>query len=412
MAHMTAKRSVKRRALSKASRIYLDFASATPLLPSVLREMHAAEALIGNPGSIHAEGVAAARVLERARDRVAAELGCKARQIIFTSGLTESNNLAILGYGRKLTLAGVSLSGTHWITSSIEHDSVLECFGEIERLGGRVTFVDPNKGGIVTPESIANALRADTVFVSVGWANNEIGTVAPLSKIASAIRAFEHSHPGGAANGKRIIFHSDAGQAPLYLSPQVHTLGVNMLSLGAGKLYGPRTSGALFVRDPLSIAPMIVGGGQEKGLRAGTEKVAAAVGCAKALEVLRRERVEETKRLRDLRDHFVRNLAMYIPGMYMNGDVRHALPHMLNISIPGERTGEYLVLQLDHAGISVSTKSACRSGEAKSHVVAALASLGGEEWRATNTIRFSLGRSTTKRDLARALSALKQLFPR
>ncbi len=387
-------------------RVYVDYASATPLIPEALRAMNDAEKCFGNPGSIHTEGVVAMQTLERAREGVAHELGCKSRQIIFTSGLSESNNLAILGFARRRGISGESLTGTHWITSSIEHDSVLECFGEIERLGGSVTFVDPHPNGMITPESIALALRAETVLISIGWGNNEIGTVQELSKIARVIRAHEKKYQ------TRIFFHSDAGQAPLYISPQVHTLGVDMLALGSGKLYGPRSIGALYVGDAQSIAALILGGGQEKGLRAGTETVVPAIGFAKALEVISKERSEEGKRLRILRDDFAREIIARIPGAVINGDLRHALPHMLNISVPGDRNGEYLVLQLDHAGVALSTKSACRAGEARSHVVSALAgdspTIG---WRAENTLRFSFGRATTDREIAYASKALSRLFP-
>ncbi len=389
-------------------RIYLDYASATPMVAEALRAMEEAEKTFGNPGSIHAEGVTAKKILEGAREGIAHELGCKSRQIIFTSGLTEGNNLAILGFARKREITGASLKDTHWITTSIEHDSVLECFAEIERIGGTVSHVDPTSQGMITEEKIANALRPNTIFVSVGWGNNEIGTVQPLSRIARVIREHEKNHPStSSGQARHIVFHSDAGQAPLYLSPQVHTLGVDMLALGAGKLYGPRVIGALYVRDPQIIAPVMHGGGQEKGLRAGTEKVVPAIGFAKALEVISKERGREAERMRKLRDTFAREITKRIPEAVINGDLDHALPHMLNISISGERTGEYLVLALDHAGVALSTKSACREGEARSHVVAAL---GGDSWRSENSLRFSLGRETTGQNLERTALSLRKLL--
>ncbi|PIR83693.1 cysteine desulfurase NifS [Candidatus Kaiserbacteria bacterium CG10_big_fil_rev_8_21_14_0_10_51_14] len=386
---------------SERKRIYLDYASATLIVPEALRAMNETEKTFGNPGSIHAEGVAAKKVLEGTREGIAHELGCKARQIIFTSGLTESNNLAILGFARKRQIIGASLQDTHWVTTSIEHDSVLGCFAEIERMGGTVSHVEPTPGGLVTEEKIANALRPNTVFVSVGWGNNEIGTVQSLSRIARVIRNYEKQ------TKIPIVFHSDAGQAPLYLSPQVHTLSVDMLALGAGKLYGPRSIGALYIRDLELIAPFMLGGGQEKGLRAGTEKVVPAVGFAKALEIISKERGSERERLRKLRDTFAHEIIERIPTAVINGDLEDSLPHMLNISISGERTGEYLVLALDHAGVAISTKSACREGEARSHVVAAL---GGDSWRSENSLRFSLGRETRESDLSRVTKTLSDLI--
>lgn len=377
-------------------RIYLDYASSTLPLPKAISAIHEAEKLIGNPGAIHAEAVAAKAMLEKARDGVARQLSCKSREVIFTSGLTESINLAILGFARRLQIKD-ELENTHWIVSSIEHSAVLECFAEIERLGGLVTHVDPNERGIFSVETVVQAIRPETVFVSIGWANNEIGVVQPIRNIS---RAVKDKNP-------KVIFHSDAGQAPLYLSPQVHSLGVDLLSLGSNKLYGPHGVGALYVGKNVELAPIVLGGGQERALRAGTESVALAAGFAAAFDCVTAEREAEAKRLRKMRDELAHKLSMYIPGMYINGDLEHALPHMLNISIPGERSGEYLVLQLDHAGVSLSTKSACRESEASSHVVAAL---GGEEWRARNTLRFSLGRDTSEGDLKRTAKTLTQLY--
>lgn len=364
--------------------------------------MAGAESTYANPGAIHADGVAAKRSLEASREGVARALGCKAQHVVFTSGLTEANNLAVLGRARGISLSGTALSSTHWIVSSIEHDSVLAAFGEVERLGGRVTFVDPDERGLVVPERIARALRRETVLVSVGWANNEIGVVQPLSRIARAVREFEK------AEGARILFHSDAGQAPLYLPTVVSSLGVDLLALGAGKLYGPRSCGALFVAERSLVAPLILGGKQEGGLRAGTEEVVSAAGFAGALGAVVRERERESRRLRALRDTLAAELQEKIPGLVVNGDLSRALPHMLNISVPGV-SSEYLVLSLDREGFSVSTKSACREGEeGRSHVVAAL---GGEEWRARNTIRISLGRETRERELERFGRTLARVAP-
>ena len=385
----------------KKRRIYLDYASATPVAAEAQKAVERATQIFANPGALHAEGVAAKRLLTDSRERIAAHVGCRAREIIFTSGLTEANAIAIVGTARAFEFRNRSLCDTHWVVSSIEHSSVLECFAEVERMGGTVSHVDPAPSGIIAPETITAALQPTTVFVSVGWANNEIGTVQKTSAISQILRTHERAH------GKQILFHSDAGQAPLYRSPQVHTLGVDLLALGSGKLYGPRGVGCLYVSNRCSLAPISFGGGQERGLRPGTEDPALAAGFAGALGVVAGEREQEAKRLLKLRDGFVRELMSHIPGVVINGDLRHALPHMLNISVPGKKSGEYLVLALDHAGIALSTKSACREGEAKSHVVA---SLGGESWRAGNTLRFSLGRGTTGRELVRAAEALGRLL--
>lgn len=387
-------------------RIYLDYASAPPALKEASRAVREAEYAFGNPGAIHEESVAAKRILEDARTRIARILEVTSREIAFTSGLTESNNLAILGAARAIDLKGENLKGTHWIVSAIEHDSVLECFSEIERLGGIVSHALPNEEGIIKLDEVKRLLRKETVFVSVGWANNEIGVIQPLAKIAQAIRDHEKVH------GTRIIFHTDAGQAPLYLSTTLHSLGVDMLSFGANKLYGPHGIGALFISNQAlaekKIAPTILGGAQEKGLRAGTENAALAQGFATAFEIIARERERESVRLRELRDTLARELTERVPGLAINGSLKHILPHMLNVSIPPkeDRTSEYLSLLLDRKGIALSTKSACNEGEQASHVVT---ELRGEEWRAKNTLRFSLGRDTTSGDIRHVIEALSAL---
>jgi cysteine desulfurase len=407
---------------TKSRRIYLDYASATPVLPEAARAAAEAQVTFGNPGSIHAEGVAAAQLLKASREKIAKEIGCKAREIIFTSGGTEGNNLAILGFARAIERnsprsvlkgaqgpsSGIStdptfvkpLSKTHWIVSAIEHPSVLESFGEIERLGGKVSFVDPDKNGIIRPEAVANLLRPETVFISIGWGNGEIGTIQPLARIARVLREHEEK------NKSTVIFHSDAGQAPLYEGAHVNSLGVDMLTLDSGKLYGPRGIGALYLNDRVNLAAVQLGGKQERGLRAGTENVALAAGFAAAFATVAAERTTESERLARLRHSFAKELRTRIPGLLLNGDKDASMPHILNISIP-DITSEYLTLALDHAGIALSTKSACREGEEqKSHVVEAL---GGEDWRAENTLRFSFGRATTEDDLKTTLDALVSL---
>lgn len=388
--------------LFRRSRIYLDHASAPPVAPEAIAAMRSAEQLVGNPGAIHREAVEAKRSLEDSRERIAAELAVKPREIIFTGGLTEANALAILGRARRLEMDGIDLAMTHWVVASIEHASILECFGEIERRGGRVTFIDPDARGLYAPEHVARALRSETVFVSVGWANNEIGTIQPLAGIARVIRAYESEH------GTSILFHSDAGQAPLYLPTTVHSLGVDMLSVGGNKLYGPHGIGALYISNRAELAPLLLGGGQERSLRAGTENVALAAGFAAAYARARADRDEEARRVRTLRDTLREHLMTLIPGLVVNGDPRESLPHMLNISIPGI-SSEYVTLALDAAGVAVSTKSACREGEeSESHAVAALCT-PEDAWRARTTLRFSLGRATRAADLAATAEHLARI---
>ncbi len=382
----------------KQKRVYLDYASAPPVRAEAEAAMREAAHLVGNPGAIHREAVEAKKSLQHSRERIARMLEVKARDVVFTSGLTESNNLAILGFARQLERTRRSLEGTHWVVSAIEHSSVLACFAEVERLGGTVTHLDPDERGLITSAAVQSVLKAHTVFVSIGWANNEIGTVQPLRDIAATLRAYEK------AQGSEIIFHTDAGQAPLYLSTTAHSLGVDLIALGSNKLYGPHGIGALYRSHRVHLAPVLFGGPQESGLRAGTENVALAAGFATACECAARERESEAKRLRAMRDSLARAILAEVPEVIVNGDMQHAMPHMLNISVP-DISSEYLALALDARGFALSTKSACREGEESlSHVVAALPVgrqvSGGEAWAAAHTLRISLGRETRPRDLA------------
>lgn len=384
-------------------RIYLDYASAPPVLPESEAAVHEASQFVGNPGAIHAEGVAAKRVLDDARERIAALLGVKAREIIFTGGLTDANNIAILGVARAHERAKRALAGTHWVVSSIEHTSVLDCFAEIERLGGTVTHIDPDGRGIISPETVVASLTKHTVLVSIGWANNEIGVIQPLSDISRAMSAFEKEH------ATTILLHTDAGQAPLYLATSLNSLGVDLCSIGGNKMYGPHGVGCLFVSNRAELSRPQQGGPQERGLRPGTENVALAQGFAFAFEAIVSMRDEEARRIRGIRDALAAALTEKIPGLMVNGDLKRALPHMLNISIPNI-SSEYVTLSLDQVGIAVSTKSACREGEeSRSHVVEAL---GGEEWRAKNTLRFSLGTATTEKDVEKVVTELAAIVSR
>lgn len=382
------------------ARIYLDYAAATPVCKEARKAQRQAEALVGNPGAIHAEGVAAKQALERARADIAKNLGCRAGEVTFTAGGTEANNLAILGYARALEHRGVALTDTHWITTAIEHPSVLAPFQELERRGALVSYVQPSENGEIRSDAVAALLQENTVFVSIGWANGEIGTVQPLHAIAKTLHNFDH----GDTVVKRVVLHSDAGQAPLYFPSQVSGLGVHMLTLDSSKLYGPRGTAALYSARECELAPILFGGSQERGLRPGSESVASAAGFAAAFNVAAHEREQEHERLAKLRKEFIDALQKQIPDAVVNGTNDMQLPNIVNLSIPDIHS-EYVTLALDHRGVAISTKSACREGEEqRSHVVAALG--GDMSSRAENTLRFSFGRETAAGAIMQAVQEL------
>ena len=391
---------------NRKRRVYLDFASATPVFSDALDVMRDVQEFFGNPGALHAEASLASLSLERSRAVIAHEIGCKAREVVFVSGGTEANNLALLGFARALEKKGTDLSKTHWVVSAIEHPSVLECFGEIERQGAKITFIDPDERGRITEDTLLHALRVETVLVSIGWGNHEIGTLQQLSRLSRVIRAHESAH------GTSVLFHSDAGQAPIYRVPQVNTLGVDLMTFDAGKLYGPRGVGVLFISNRVELAPLFFGGGQERGLRPGSEPVALAAGFARAFQIITRDRHTESLRLQKLASSLRKTIEISTLDVVFNGDEEHCLPHIINISVPGI-DAEYVTLALDREGCAISTKSACREGEARaSHVVAAIErkQKNVKPWRAEHTLRFSLGRQTSESDVKFAAEKLSEVI--
>ena len=394
-------------------RVYLDYAATTPVHPLVKKKMDLYWTKeFGNPGGLYQEGVAAQKTVSESRNTIAGALGVRPREIVFTSGGTEANNLAIFGIARSFLEKGFLLNELHFITSAIEHPSVLECFRALQSGGAAVSYVGVTEEGRVRPSDIQNELRENTVLVSLMFANNEIGALQPISEIAKII----HRHRTGGTLHSRLqkiqagfpFFHTDASQALLFEKVDTKKLGVDMLSLDGHKLYGPKGIGALYVRDGVPLASIAYGGGQERGLRPGTESVPLIAGFAKAVELAGKRRVKESVRLRTLRDYFIEKL-LELPGVVLNGGMEYRLPNNVNISIPG-MDNEWIVLQLDARGISAGTKSACLSEEERgSYVVVAL---GKNKAVSESTIRFSLGDATTKRDIQYVLAVLKDIVRR
>ena len=383
-------------------KIYLDYAATTPVDEKVEKAMRPYfSASFGNAGSLHSFGRDAVTAIDSARDAVAQKIGADFRDVIFTGSATEANNLALrgiikaLGF-RQLGAGRLEPSGLapKILVSSIEHESVLETARDLSAGGVEVVVLPVDGKGFVDLEKLESSLDERTVLVSVMYANNEIGTIQPVAEISKIIKKFDY----------KILFHTDAVQAFQYLDCNVNMLGVDFLTLSAHKIYGPKGVGALFARntDSTPLNPVITGGGQEFGLRSGTENVPSIVGFAKTVEITAEAREKEKKRVGELRGHFWRELKKIYPAAEINGiiDGNSTLPNILNICFPGYRAEE-LLIKFDEAGIAVSAGSACQSRSAKSSHV--LQALGFSEERARSSIRFSFGRLTEEREIKEAL---------
>ncbi len=381
-------------------RIYLDNSATTPVDKRVEKAMRPyLRKEFGNPSALYKEGVMAKGAVELSRRTVAESLSAQPDEIIFTGSGTESDNLAIMGiFGRPTSKFGKS----HIVTSVIEHPAVLEVCKALEQDGAAdVTYVGVDERGTVDPKEIKEALRKETVLVSIMYANNEIGTVQPLREIAKVIRGWKKIH-----GSQYPYFHTDACQATNYLDMNVLRLGIDLLTLNGSKIYGPKGIGALYIKRGTNIAPIIYGGGQEGGLRSGTEDVPAIVGFAQACKSTEEIKEKETARLTDLRDYFIKELLLSIPGSILNGDKKERLPNNINISIPNIDS-EQLVIELDAKGVATSARSACKSRDYGSSYV--IIALGRKPLENEGGIRFSLGRDTKKKDIDYVLKIMTKI---
>ncbi len=369
------------------NRIYMDNAATTPIHSEVLTEMMPVLTTdFGNPNSLHSFGREAKRYVDVARSRIAKALGCDDNEIYFTSGATESNNWAITGLAK-----ANRHKGNHIITSKIEHPSILETCKKLEREGYRVTYLDVDEMGMVRIDQLLHYLSADTILISIMAANNEVGTIQNLQAIANI------------AKEKNVIFHTDATQAVGAINLNVHEMGIDALSLSGHKLNGPKGVGALYVHNGVVITPFMNGGEQEFGLRAGTSNVAGIVGLGKAVEINTRDIITNSKKLRTLRDYFIREVTKNIDMTYLNGHPIQRLPNNVNLSF-GMVDGESLMCMLDLEGIAVSTGSACSSGSVEtSHVLQAM---GIAPDLAQGAVRFSLSKDITKEEIDYVVSKL------
>ena len=379
--------------------IYLDHAATTPLRAEALQAMmpYLQEAF-GNPSSIHAVGQRARKALEDARDIVAKALECRANEVVFTSGGTESDNAAIKGGAMALRP-----TGNHVITTAIEHHAVLHTCHQLEGMGCDVTYVPVDDAGLVDPRDVLDAVTDQTVLVSVMYANNEIGTVQPVAEIARLVKEKAKEQ------GRTILVHTDAVQAAGYLDLSVKTLGVDLLSLSGHKFHGPKGAGVLFVRRGTPFSPLLMGGGQERERRSGTENVPAIVGMAVALRLAELEREAASTHSAALRDRLAAGIMERVPGTILNGHPTNRLPNNVNVCFPGLEA-EPVLLGLDLKGIYASSGSACSTASLEpSHVLTAI---GRPADIARGSLRVTVGRATTEDDVDYFLETLPPLVQR
>ena len=371
-------------------RIYLDYAATAPVLPEVMDAMLPFFCeCYGNPSAVYGEGREARKAVEEARRKTAAVLGAEAREICFTSGGSESDNLAIKG-----TAFSLRHRGNHIITSRIEHPAVLNTCRWLEKQGFRVSFLTPDSEGIIAPEAVEEAICPETILVSIMTANNEIGTIQPVAEIGEICRR----------NG--ILFHTDAVQAIGQIRTDVQEMNADLLSLSAHKFHGPKGVGALYIRKGTRLDSLVHGGSQERGLRAGTENVPGIVGLGEAIRIAEAEREENAKRIAGLRDELIRRVLETIPGAKLNGHPQRRLPNNCHFSFDGIES-EALLLRMDLAGISVSGGSACTSGSMEpSHVLEAI---GLEENMLKGSIRLTLGRETLPEEIEKTAQVMREI---
>ena len=372
------------------NRIYLDYAATTPVRREVLEEMLPFYSdQFGNPSGVYGTAREAHRAIEHARRQVAAAIGAEPGEIYFTSGGTESDNMAIQGAARAL-----SGKGRHIITSRIEHHAVLNTCKWLERTGWDITYLPVDHDGKVSPEDVEKAITPDTVLISIMAANNEIGTIEPYTQI------------GEIARNHGILFHTDAVQAIGTIKMDMSREPIDMMSLSAHKLYGPKGVGVLYIRRGTRIDHLLFGGAQERGLRSGTENTPGIVGMGKAIEIVTETRNENVSEMIRKRDMLIREILENIPDAFLNGPKDERLAFNTNFSFCGVE-GEALLLRMDLAGIAASGGSACSSGNSEpSHVLKAI---GRDDQAISGSIRMTLGSETTDEEVQTTVQTVRSI---
>lgn len=386
-------------------RVYLDYAAATPLSPAVVRAMRPYwREEYANPSSVHAEGQAARAAVDEARRTVAELLVTRPHDVVFTSGGTESNNLALFGLVEALGAEGRDPGEMEIISTGIEHPSVSRVLERLSLAGVAVHVVRVGQDGLIDLEHLAELLSPKTVLVTFAYANSEIGVVQDVKAVARIVRAWRRDR------GTALPYiHLDASQAPLYLPCRMDSLGADLMTLDAGKCGGPKGVGVLARRGKVPLAPLLRGGDQEEGLRPGTENVPLIVGCATALTLAQEGYVARAEKVAALRDYFFFRVEELFPTAVANGSREARIANNVNISFPGI-SGEYAVVWLDTQGVAAATRSACSGREGGGSSV--VRELGGSDEQAFGTVRFTLGEQTTVKDIDRALAVLGDFLER
>ncbi len=384
----------------KQRRIHLDYAATTPLDLSVLAAMQPyLTELWANPSALYREGVVVREAIESARAQLAQTLHIRARDVTFTSGGTEANNLAIAGVIEAAVEQGRFYTDIEVITTSLEHPSILELLKWYARRGVVIKYVPTTAEGLIEVRALADLLSARTILVTFAYVNSEIGVIQPVKQITRCVRA--HNTKQGTA----VLTHIDACQAPLWLSCELDRLGVDLLTLDAGKCYGPKGFGILARRHHVPLVPMMRGGDQEYGFRPGTENPALIVGGVMAIVRAQKEWEVRSARVTDLRNYFITKLEAAIPAVHLNGSRTERVANNVNISIPGLDT-EYAVIALDATGIAAATKSAC--GGARGGGSTVVRAVSNNEALARSTLRFTLGEETIREEIEITITALKR----
>jgi cysteine desulfurase len=375
-------------------RIYLDHAATTPMHPRVIEKMmEVMSHNFGNPSSIHSFGREARHYIDLARETLAKSIGAKENEIIFTSGGTEADNMALFGVAESY-----HHKGKHIITTQIEHHAVLHACERLEKMGFEVTYLPVDGAGVISLSDLSKELREDTILVSVMYGNNEVGTVQPIKEIGELLKTHQ------------ALFHTDAVQAYGMEEINVVEMNIDLLSVSAHKINGPKGTGFLYVRDKVKLVPRAYGGEQERKRRAGTENVAAIVGFQEALKIASEERSAKRERYQKFKEILIKRLREHNIEFSINGMLENSLPHVLNLSFPGTNV-EAMLVNLDLAGIAVSSGSACTAGSIEpSHVLVAM--FGKQSERLINSIRFSFGFNTTEDQIMKTAEETARIVSR